>query len=230
MKKQKYFVFLFILIMSVFISYRGALALFSDAGQSTGNVFSASTAFPTAIPTITPIPTITLSPTPIIAQTIVINEVLPVSNCNYGGKPGLFLELWNGTNSSIDLKEIKLSNNSGNSNPLANLKTLLPSHSFVILVNQKDSDISQLITTCFGGNIYGALTESVGSFDITTGILKILDKGNVVIDKVLWGSSPNPTPSINQSIERDPTGHDSVTGDNFTSSDFVVRPTPRPGQ
>jgi len=200
----------------LFISYSFTHAFFSDAANSTSNIFSAAAEFPT-----------TPTPTPgQIAQTLVINEVLPHSACKQGQAESQFVELWNGTNSDIDLQNFKLSDGT-NTIAISNSNKTVPSHSFAILV--KDAGLI--------GNgkcipdVHGAITPNLGGqVNLDTGMLQLLDAGNTVIDTVKWGTqSAGLSPIIEQSVERVPHGRDTALGINFNASDFIVRETVTPG-
>ena len=77
---------------------------------------------------------------------------------------------------------------------------------------------NETVTANFGGLV-----------NLNTGLLQLLDSGDVVIDTVIWGSNPNPTPAIDESIERDPTGLDIALGTNFAPTDFIISDPPTPG-
>lgn len=180
-------------------------AYFSNSGQSTNNTFVANI------------------PAPPIATTLVMNELLPHSTCSSGNTEGQFLELWNGTAGTVNLKDFKLfdgTNTIAISNSVANLA----SHAFAILAKSNG-----VINACLG-DIHGAITPNLGGqVDMSATTLQLLDAGNVVIDTIKW-NLVNPTLPTNQSVERNPTGLDSALGILFAASDFVTRTTPRPGQ
>lgn len=204
-------------ILAVLLFVPTTKAMFLNSGTSTGNVFSAEAVFPTPTPSPSPTP-------PPIAQTLVMNELLPHSSCSSGNTEGQFLELWNGTSGTVNLKDFKLSDGT-NTVAISNSNTNLASHAFAILVKSNG-----VINSCVG-NIHGAISVNLGgTINLNVGTLRLLDSGNAVVDTILWGSSPNPQPLIDQSIERNPTGLDSALGINFAPSDFVVRTTPTPGQ
>lgn len=193
-------------------------AFFTDSGQSLDNIITTSQFAPP------------------IAQTLVINEVLPVSSCDLGGdKQANWVEMWNGTNATVNLKDFKISDGT-NITDLVTSNTLLPSHQFALIA--KDNSVfnrgSSKGSKCYPDN--DAITINLGNTSpvtFTTGILKILaSDGVTVIDKVQFNGTfdgVNLTPQTDQSIERVPLGHDSVTGDNFLGTDFIIRETPTPG-
>lgn len=189
------------------------LALQSDTEVSTNNVFTAASEFPTPIPQ--------------IAQTLVMNEILPISSENQGQDNCQFLELWNGSGAAVSLQNFKLTDGV-TTIAIVNSNTNLPNGQFAVIAKSNgilnqcdalDSLPNDAITANFGGQI-----------DLNTGLLRLLDSNDVVIDTVIWGADPNPEPVINESIERDPTGLDTALGTNFAQSDFTIRSVPTPGQ
>ncbi len=212
-----------------FLSYKTTFALFSSNAHSTNNVFSAAQAFPTATPSATPTPSPT--PTPQIAQTLVINEVLPVSSCVDGQKDTNWIEVYNGTGGDVNLKNFKLSDGS-NITDLVTSNTTLPSHQIALIA--KDGSIFNKGTDkgnkCWPDN--NAITVNLGNnapVNFASGILRLLaSDGTTVIDRVEFGTAPL-NPATNQSIERKPVGHDSITGDFFVASDFILQTSPTPG-
>lgn len=223
MKTNKIIFFTLFLFIAGFLTFRISLSYFSDSGTSSNNVLSASAVFPSATPSNTPTPP-PASPTPQIAQTLVMNEIMPHSGCTKGNAENQWVELWNGTSSTINLQNFKLSDGT-TTIAISNSSTNLSSHAFAILIkdngfiNQCNMDVHGAVTPNLGGNV-----------NLNTGILRLLDSGDNVVDTVLWGTSPNPTPAIDQSIERSPLGLDTALGTNFTPSDFVIRSTSSPGQ
>lgn len=216
------------IIFALLIPLTLSISYFIDRETSSSNIFVAGVLAPTVAPTPGSEggPSPTPSPTDIpIIQTLVMNEILPDSSCSSGQTEGQFVELWNGTAGTINLQDFKLSDGT-TTLAIANSNTNLSSHAFAVLVKSVG-----VINQCLGGDVHGATTVNLGGqVDLGVGQLRLLDSGDNVIDTVLWGSGPNPAPAQNQSIERDPTGHDSDTGTGFTPSDFVIRSTPSPGQ
>ncbi|MBI4137357.1 lamin tail domain-containing protein [Candidatus Roizmanbacteria bacterium] len=215
MKKLPVLPLLFFVLTTGFVSYRITFALFSDSATSTGNVFSASTEFPT--------------PTPQIAQVLVINEVLPDSSCTVGGGPAQkeaqWIEVYNGYSTAVGLQDFKITDGT-NTIAIVNGNVQIDPGEFVLLSH--DNSIWQGNPPCYNNN--GADTANLGgTLNIDTGSLQLLDSGNTVIDTVQWGGATGLNPAQDQSIERDPDGLDSATGTNFNASDFVVRTTPAPG-
>ena len=196
-----------LLIFSLFIP--STLAYFSDSETSTGNVFQAAESFG-----------------PPIAQTLVMNELLPLSSEDQGQDNCQFLELWNGSGSTVSLQNFKLTDGTATV-AVVNSNTDLPNGQFAVIaksvgiLNQCEALENMpngTVTANFGGQV-----------NLNTGLLRLLDSSDVVIDTIIWGSVPNPEPGTDESIERDPTGLDSATGSNFEPSDFVIRETPTPG-
>src|SRR3990167_2756320 len=89
-----------------------SFAYFSDTETSTGNLFQAADSFG-----------------PPIAQTLVMNEILPVSSCNSGQTNGQFVELWNGSGSTVNLQQFSLSDGT-NTIAIVNSNTSLPNGAF----------------------------------------------------------------------------------------------------
>lgn len=218
------FLLLVLTLFSGFILLRFTYSYFSNAASSTNNTFTAASVFPTPSPT--PIP---------IAQTLVINEVLPVSSCADANKNTNWIELWNGTASTVNLKNFKISDGT-NITDLVNSNTNLNSHSFALIA--KDGSIFNHGTTkgnkCYPDN--NAVTANLGNtspVSLSNGTIKLLQSdGTTVIDKVQFNGTfngRNLSPATDQSIERSPTGLDSALGDTFIGTDFVIRTTPTPG-
>lgn len=216
MKKKLILSSLTMMAVLCFISYRVTFSFFNDVGHSNTNVFAAASTFPTPLPSPSPTP-------PPIATTLVMNELLPHASCMSGQTEGQFLELWNGTPGTVNLKDFSLSDGT-NTVAIANAVTNLSSHTFAILVKS-----TGVVNSCLG-DIHNATTVNLGgTVDLNVGTLRLLDSNSNVVDTIIFGSSPNPQPAINQSIERNPTGLDTASGTNFTPSDFVIRTSPTPG-
>jgi hypothetical protein len=204
------------------ISFLGILlgtntnAFFADSSNSTANVFAAATSFPTATPSATP--------TPPIAQTLVMNELLPLSSCIQGQDNGQYLELWNGSGATVNLKDFKLTDGT-NTIAISNSNADLLNGQFAILVKS-----TGIINGCYGGDVNGAVTPNLGGqIDFNTGTLQLLNASNIVLDTLKWGTGQDLQPAINQSIERVPTGKDSALGINFSSSDLILKEVSTPG-
>jgi len=197
MKKQNYFLFLFILIMSAFISYRGALALFSDSGQSSNNIFGASSTFPIPTPQ---------------AGDIVINEI------NWGGSNGdgndEWVELRNTKNYSINLNGWVVENlGSGGGN--ANIT--IPSGSIAangfFLITALDKANSKI-------NVDPDYTTSKISLNNGGEQLKLKTNTNVLIDTAngteAWFAGNGSTPK--KSMERKSSPGDGTVSTNWQTA------------
>src|SRR3990172_2420160 len=190
----------------VLISF--STSFFFDIETSIGNILGASDDFGG----------------PPIAQTLVMNELLPLSSCNSGQTNGQYLELWNGSGGTVNLKDFKLSDGT-NTIAIANSNTDLPNGAFAILVKSNG-----VINQCLGGTVNGAVTVNLGgTIDLNTSVLRLLDSSDVVIDTLIWGNGGDLQPSTDQSIERVPTGKDSQTGINFEPTDLIVKEKYTPG-
>lgn len=227
--------------LSLFIPMAAAAALlvsvsgayFNDVEKSTGNVMGAGTWGPTSTPiptpsnTPTPTPTSTPptpTPTPIIANYLVINEVLPNSNCNLGGqKVAQWLELYNGSNNSINIKNYKLNDGTADIDIVTANTNINPGE---IILLAKDNSVW---TQCFPNYNHVNRINLGSNINLNSGTLILKTNTLVLIDTVRWGNG-NPAPPINQSIERKPKGFDTaIAGNQFISTDFIVNPNPSPG-
>lgn len=169
---------------------------------------------------VTPSPT----PPPGIATTLVINEVLPDSSCFQGQTEAQWLEIYNGYNYAVNLKNFKITDGTNTIDLVTANSVIVQPGTLVILAHS---------TSIFGNNKCfpdpGVTIANLGGqLNIDTGLLKLLDQNNIIIDRVEWGSSPL-TPAQNQSVERQPLGFDTAALDTFNSGDFTVRNPPTPG-
>jgi len=184
----------------------GTAAYFSATAQSTNNIFTTGQ-FPQPI-----------------AQTLVVNEILPFSSCSSGQTNGQFLELWNGSGVTVNLKNFKLTDGTSTI-AITNSNTNLADGAFAVLVKSNG-----VTNSCLGGQISGVIYVNLGGqLDLNTRELQLLDSNNVVIDTIRWGSGEDLQPSTDESIERDPTGLDTALDTNFNSSDFEILTAPTPG-
>lgn len=234
--RNKVLVLIVMLLTTGAMSIGATLAFFSDAAVSQNNTFAAAAQFPTATPSVTitptpiatstPTPTITPTPsTPPIATTLVMNEILPASSCSSGNTQGQFLELWNGSGANINLQDYKL-NDGTTTIAVVNSNTNLPSGSYAILVKSNG-----VINSCLGTLPEGTVDANLGgNVNLNTGTLQLLDASDNVVDTIKWGPGETLQPTVNQSIERNPTGLDSALGTNFNSADFTFRLPATPGQ
>ncbi|HLE48786.1 MAG TPA: signal peptidase I [Patescibacteria group bacterium] len=183
-------------------------SFFSDTEGSLGNLFRAGE----------------WSPPTRIAQTLVINEVLPDSSCSQGNTEAQWIELYNGYNFAVNPKNYKITDGTNTVDLVtANNLTIQPGE-FLLLAHS-----SAIWNSCYDDN--GTQTGNLGgTLNIDVGQLKLIDtNGTTVIDVTRWNVNGDAIPSQNQSIERVPIGIDSVTGDDFEPSDFIVRERPTPG-
>lgn len=194
-------------------------AFFNDNETTTSNIFGAATSFPTPSGS----PTISPTPSPQIAQVLVINEILPDASCSQGNTEAQWIEVFNGYNTTVNLKNFKITDGTNTIDLVTANSLNLPSGSFALLAHN-----SAIWSDCWTDN--GAITGNLGGqLNIDVGTLKLLDTNDNIIDVVSWGGTTGLNPIQNQSVERNPDGLDTAIGDSFNSSDFVVRTTPMPG-
>ena len=234
--------------MSVMVMHN-AFAYFSDTETSTGNVFTASSVFPS--PTPTPGPSPTPSPTPSPSPVGIANHVV-ISEVQINGGPGDadhdFIEFYNPTNSAFDLNGHRLVRRTGNSSNDDTIKswtssTLIPAHGFYLWANNSESDFPSSI---------GADTST--SLDLTSSHSIALRNGpedtGTIVDALSWndgstfgeGDEFDPDPGADQSIERKAlstsdatsmtTGSDVLKGNGFdtgnNATDFILRSLSQP--
>jgi predicted ribosomally synthesized peptide with SipW-like signal peptide len=164
------------------------------------------------------------TPPPQTATTLVINEVLPDSSCKQGQTEAQWLEIYNGYAIPVNLKNFKITDGT-NTIDLVNANNIIVSPGGLVLLAHS--------TSIFGdGKCYPDNGVQVGNLGgqlyIDTGLLKLLDQNNIIIDRVEWGSSPL-NPVQNESIEREPLGRDTAPADTFNTGDFIVNNPPTPG-
>ncbi len=205
---------------TIFVSVSGAY--FNDHELSIGNILGAAETFSSPQPTPTPTPPTGPTPTPGVAQTLVINQGLPDSSCFQGNTEAQWLEIYNGFNVTVDLKNYKITDGTDIID-LVNAVTNVPAGGLALLAHN-----SAIWNNCYDDN--DVVTANLGgTLNIDTGLLHLLDASDVVIDTVEWGSSPL-NPAQNQSIERTPViGFDSAFGTNFNATDFTIKDPPTPG-
>lgn len=196
-----------ILVLAAFTS-----AFYSDEEVSTGNIFGAAESFG-----------------PQIAQTLVIHEVLPVSSEVVGAgpnaKPCVWLEVYNGDSSSVDIKDFDLFDGT-NTIALIHASLTLNPGEFALLAHDQS-----IWTQCELDRDTSTATGQLGtgSFDLNSQFLQLRDPSDIVIDTVQWGGSGEATPAQDESIERVPIGLNSATGSGWEPTDFIVREMPTPG-
>lgn len=178
----------------------GTKAYFSDLGFSDNNVYITGQ---------------------YIATTLVINELMYDSSCTPNPEQKIAIELWNGSASTVNLKDWSLKDQNGNIVQISNANFNLAPGQFVLLSKSNST---------FVANCYGVPPSGVGSLNLggsivvntTAGSLELLDSSSTVIDKVAYGS-PNPIAAEDKSIERRQFGFDTAVGSTFNASDFISR-------
>ena len=181
-----------------------ASSYFSDNETSTGNVFQASDQFG-----------------PPIAQTLVINEILYNTNCTIPENKQ-WIELWNGSANTVDLKDWSLRDHLGQTIQIVNSVTLLNPGQFALLSKSSATWNDQ----CYGPYLTNVVAAQLGgqiTIDTIGGSMKLLDLNDLVIDRVDYGTMSATLAGLNRSKERDILGQDSITGDAYIDSDFVHR-------
>jgi len=218
---KKYFLSSFIMVFLLgFVSYKTTYSLFSDTAQSTGNVFSASTEFPTSTPT----------PTPPTANHLVINEVMfnpDNPTCSQGEPNSEWIEIYNPTVSDVSLSGWSIHDNTASD---ALPAVILPAGFFAIVTNCDQSEF-QTNWPFPAGTVYIDIGSSIGSGLANGGDeVRLVDNSLQTVDHMSYGTNTdafNPSvliPVANHSLERDPDGVDTDT-----AADFVDRTTPQPG-
>lgn len=221
------------IIIPIFFSVlliQSTFAYFSDTEQSNNNTFTASAIFPQPI-----------------ANHIVISEV------QIDGGPTNtthdFIELYNPTNSPLDLNGHRLIKRPGNSPNDTTIKswtssTIIQAHGFYLWASSNDQDspfIAIADTTT---------TESLGA-DTSIALRNGPENTGALVDVLSWndgstlveGNEFDPDPGINQSMERKAlssstassmaiSGTDEFKGNGFDSNDnatdFVLRAVSQP--
>lgn len=187
-------------------------AFFNDTETTSGNILGAGTW--------TPAPT----PTPKIAQTLVINEVLPNSDCNLGGdKIAQWIEIYNGYPDPVNLKDFQIQDKNGIKVALVNAGNIIVQPGGLALLSHDNS----IWNKCYDDNNVITANFGTGNLDLNTGVLRLLDSLDVVIDRVEW--EKDVTPALNVSIERHPAGLDNDLGDIYVIKDLTVQSPPSPG-
>ena len=172
---------------------------FSDTATSTNNIFTAGQ---------------------FIADTLVINEILFKTDCSNPGNKQ-WIELWNGSSSTVNLKDWNLRDQDNNTLQIVNSNTNLDPGKFALLSKAS----ATWNNDCYGPELSGVVTIQLGgaiNINTTSGVLKLLDSGLNVIDRVDYGGT-GLNPDTNFSIERKILGFDTVSGDAFDADDFEVR-------
>jgi len=183
------------LLITIVSLIGGTKAYFSDLGLSSNNDFGVREKF--------------------IADTLVINELVYNSSCS----DGQIIELWNGSSSDVNIKNWSLRDENNTTLQITNSNTTIAAGQFALLAKSN----SVYNSSCYGPAPSGVLTVNMGGnppINTSSGSLSLVDKNNVVIDTVSYGS-PNPSAAQDKSIERKRLGFDTATDGNFNASDFM---------
>lgn len=219
MKKNFYLLLLLVLVATAALSYRISYSFFSDQAQSRGNVFGASTAFPTATPTNTPTPTpITTTPTP--TPHIVINEVFTNGGSSGSNWKDQWIELYNQTSSTINISGWTITIFTGSD--VIPTVTPIPANGYAVIYAKHFSltipTSSQIIKIDLG-------TDKIGNGFNETGDFVRLSNGTITIDQMSYGNdptvfpTPGPTPpTSSQSLYRHPNGTDTDNAVDWVTS------------
>lgn len=257
---------LFLFFVSLFL-LKYTKAYFSDTEKLLGNSIEVgvwdiapspseptNTPIPTEEPpevTNTPIPTPTATNTPTptpsnLADHIVISEVQITEGA--GKTTHDFIELYNPTNNSINLKGHRLVKRTGNSPSDTSIKswtsdTFIPAHSFYLWASSDDSSYP----TTIGAN---TSTTSILGEENSIALRQGPEDTGTLIDVLSWnngstlveGDEFDPDPGPGQSMERKAystsdttsmmTGSDVTKGNAYDSNnnanDFILRTTSQP--
>jgi len=196
----------------------GTSAFFSDTANSTNNVFTAAESFG-----------------PPIAQTLVVNEFLWSSACTPNPDQKFWIELFNGSADTVNLKDWRFKDADGTTIQISNANAFISPGAYVLITKSAST-----FTGCYT-NQGGVIVLNLGgnpdfSPTATGGVIK-LEKpdgsgGFIVVDRSNMGPSKNGgvlNAGTDQSIARSPNGADSALGDTFDPDDFAVDTTPSAG-
>jgi len=244
MKTNKIIFLTFLLLVMGFLTFRFTLSYFSDSGNSSDNVLSASAEFPTVTPTTTPTPP-PVTPTPQIANHVVISEV-QLSKSGTGNTDNDFIELYNPTSSAFNLKGHRLVKRSGSSPNDTDIKVWLsdafiPAHGFYLWANDSigSSIRADAITT---DTIAASNSIALRLGDRDTGTIIDALSWNSASQSLKEGTEFSPDPADNGSMERKAYstsnaatmegGADSLKGNGFdagnNATDFITRTISEP--
>ena len=231
MNRKIYFLGVFVIIGLLSVAINFTHGFFSDSGNSSGNIFAAASIFPT--------------PTP-LTNHIVISEIQINGGSSLADHD--FIELYNPTNSDIDINGYRLVSRTGNSSSDGSIKsftssTIIHAHGFYLWASSGDSTFPASI----GADISttASLTNSM-SVGLRNGPL---DTG-ILIDGVGWingntsfieGTGFADAPGGGEILERKAlststsvtmTTTDALKGNGYdtnnNSTDFILRTTPQP--
>ena len=226
-----------------------ATAYFNDKEHSPGNVLMAGT-WSSPTPIVTPLPSGVPSPTPIpIATHIVISEV-KIDGGTGSANNNDFIELYNPTNSAINLDGHRLVLRTGSSTNDTNIIAfssahIIPTHGYFLWAHKSQNN--NFADTIFADVSSADTLGASNSIALRQGAL---DTGTI-IDALSWNDSVNslkegthfsPNPGINQSMERKAYttstqstmegGADSTKGNGFdaddNATDFILRTVSQP--
>jgi hypothetical protein len=223
MNRKYTFPLLFLLILTGLISYKFSFSFFSDSSDSQTNVFAAASTFPS-----------------VVADHLVISEI----QINGGNANEDFVEIYNPTDSSVDLEnwEIRTRASNGTESTLITIgagKTIA-AHGFFLWSNDQGNFETQV-----GADV--SSSENIAP----NNSVALLNASDTIIDRVAWGNSTTPFVEgtaidnslvTNQSMERKAnssstqasmtSGADVSKGNGFDSdnntNDFIFRVTSGP--
>lgn len=193
--KKLIFLSLIIMVLLSVATFKVTKALFSDSAASTANTFAAASVFPTVTPT----------PTSPVADHLVISEVQIAGTASAAQD---FVEMYNPTNSAIDLNGHRLVKRTASAATDAELaswssSTLIQPHKYYLWATS-DNSFATSINADISSSDNLAANSSVA-----------LRQGNLntgtIIDAVAWNTSNHPLkegneyptdPGAGQSLER----------------------------
>ena len=194
-----------------------ALAFYGDNETSTGNIFQASSEFPEATSS---------------AQ-IVINEAYydPDENHTVGGPDGAnaseWIELYNPTSSTVNLKDWKIKDNSSTERTVSTSNRNLGPGEFVVLAKAANVrvlwGIDQSKFIPIGEGFGNGLANDGDRVILKDSFGNIIDQMSYDDDNTIL-DPPSPNVAKGHSLERNSAGFDTDSG-----SDFVDRNPPTPG-
>ena len=214
---QTIFLFL-VLLVAGFLTFRISLSYFSDSGNSSNNVLSASAEFPTATPTTAPQ----------IANHVVISEVqINGANANQD-----FVELYNPTNSSVDLNgwQLRMKNSAGTDESLVLIGSgeSIPAHGFFLWASNKSSGFDTSVGADVTNNNTLSENNSIELEDASDGTVDQVGWGNVAghyVEGTPYSTSPGASASIERKAYTSSTpssmagGSDDLKGNGFDAGD-----------
>ena len=190
-----------------------AISLFSDTETSKGNVLQAAD----------------WSPPVQVAKTLVVNEFLWNSTCTPNPETKFFLELYNGYDVQVDIKDWQFKDGNSNTIQISNAQFFIQPGQFVLITKSNST-----FTGCYTNPTNATILNLGGNPDFTpaaTGGVITLEKPVSpgvfeVVDRIEYGPTLNGgalNAGNNLSIERVPAGLDTALGNTFAVSDFIER-------